>query len=171
MLKRYTKGIYKVVEINNSTALRTGQLVSQVKALKADFENKDVIENGIILGYDITGAELKLVPYVDGDAIFLHYTEELFLLDTIQLNTFALEFDDAGVAYPRGLAIKINDSFTTNNFKDEGSLYVVKEGILTAVGAADTAVGHVFHAVDAYLPDGETKAKEFTYIGNVGGEA
>ena len=174
MMKRYNKGAYKVVEINNMTALRSGQMAAQAVAVKGDFGNKDVLENGMILGYgEVTpngGAKtLGLVPYTEGAAIFLHYTEELFLEGATQLNTFALEFDEEEVAYPRALALNIGDVFTTNNVA-EGDLtkegvFVVEEGLLTAVGASATATGHIFYGIKSYLPDGETPAVEFTYMG------
>ena len=81
MMKRYNKGTYKVVEINNMTALRSGQMAAQAVAIKADFPEMDVLENGLILGYKVftlNGAKtLGLAPYTEGAAIFLHYTEEL----------------------------------------------------------------------------------------------
>lgn len=170
MMKRYNKGTYKVVEINNMTALRSGQMAAQAVAIKGDFGNEDVLENGMILGYgevELNGATtLGLVPYEKGAAIFLHYTEELFLENATQLNTFALDFDEAGVAFPRGLALNIGDVFTTNNVAGvaEG-FFVVKNGLLTAVVGEAEAGSHIFYGIKSYLPDGETPAVEFTYMG------
>lgn len=173
MMKRYNKGTYKVVEINNMTALRSGQMAAQAAAIQEHFGNEDVLENGMILGYgevELNGATtLGLVPYEKGAAIFLHYTEELFVEGVTQLNTFALEFDEEGVAYPRGLALNIGDVFTTNNVKagdlaKEG-IFIVENGLLTAVGELKEPAGHIFYGIKSYLPDGETPAVEFTYMG------
>lgn len=171
MMKRYNKGTYKVVEINNMTALRSGQMAAQAVAKKADFGDKDVLENGMILGYkvDEKAKTLGLAPYTEGAAIFLHYTEELFVEGVTQLNTFALEFDEEGVAYPRGLALNIGDVFTTNNVKEEDlekeGIFIVENGLLTAVGELEAAGNHIFYGIKSYLPDGETPAVEFTYMG------
>lgn len=169
MMTRYTKGNYKVVEINNMTALRSGQMAAQSPALKTDFPGADVLENGWILGYKpvkVDGVDvLGLAPYTEGDAIFLHYTEELFLGDSIQLNTFAVNFDNEGIAYPRALALNIGDVFTTNNVAGDISkpgYFNVVDGLLTAVESPE---GHAFYGVPTYLPDGETPAVEFTYVG------
>ena len=169
MMKRYNKGTYKVVEINNMTALRSGQMAAQAVAIRDDFP-REVVENGLILGYKevtLDGAKtLGLAPYTEGAAIFLHYTEELFLENATQLNTFALEFDEAGVAYPRGLALNIGDVFTTNNVAGvtEG-IFIVEDGLLTAAGESAVAGDHIFYGIKSYLPDGETPAVEFTYMG------
>lgn len=173
MMKRYNKGTYKVVEINNMTALRSGQMAAQAVAIKTDFPGMDVLENGLILGYKevtLDGAKaLGLAPYTEGAAIFLHYTEELFLENATQLNTFALDFDEAGVAFPRGLALNIGDVFTTNNVNAEDLTkegnFIVDNGLLTAVAELEEAAGHTFYGIRSYLPDGETPAVEFTYMG------
>lgn len=173
MMKRYNKGQYKVVEINNMTALRSGQMAAQSVALKTDFTGMEVLENGLILGYkEVTfdGAKtLGLAPYTEGAAIFLHYTEELFLEDTTQLNTFAVKFDEAGVAYPRGLALNIGDVFTTNNVNTEDlakeGIFIVENGLLKEAGGLEAAGDHIFYGIKSYLPDGETPAIEFTYMG------
>ena len=169
MMKRYNKGTYKVVEINNMTALRSGQMAAQSVAIKTDFP-EGVLENGLILGYKevtLDGAKtLGLAPYTGGAAIFLHYTEELFVEGVTQLNTFALEFDEEGVAYPRGLALNIGDVFTTNNVDVvEPGYFNVVNGLLTAVGESEPESGHIFYGIKSYLPDGETEAVEFTYMG------
>lgn len=172
MINKYTQGNYKVVEINNMTALRSGQMAAQSPALKADFANAAVIENGIILGYKpvkVDGVDvLGLVPYKEGAAIFLHYTEELFLENTTQLNTFAVPFNDLGIAYPRALALNIGDVFTTNNVKegtviDKAGFFVVDNGLIT--NASELVAGHTFYGVPSFLPDGETPAIELTYVG------
>ena len=171
MMKRYNKGTYKVVEINNMTALRSGQMAAQTVAIKKSFPDMEVLENGLILGYgEVTpngGAKtLGLVPYTEGAAIFLHYTEELFLENATQLNTFALEFEE-GVAYPRALALNIGDVFTTNNVKGDlaEGIFIVDDGLLTAAGESAVAGDHIFYGIKSYLPDGETAAIEFTYMG------
>lgn len=172
MMTRYTKGNYKVVEINNMTALRSGQMAAQSPALKTDFPGMDVLENGWILGYKpvkVDGADvLGLAPYTEGNSIFLHYTEELFLGDSIQLNTFAVNFDNEGIAYPRALALNIGDVFTTNNVKagtiiNAAGYFVVEDGLIT--NAEEPVAGHTFYGVPSFLPDGETPAIELTYVG------
>ena len=44
------------------------------------------------------------ISTTQGAAIFLHYTEELFLEGATQLNTFALEFDEEGSSIPKSIS-------------------------------------------------------------------
>lgn len=162
---------YKVVEINNSVALRTGHMIAQAPLAVENYlgDDKAVVENGYILFLDIDGelkspgkASLKVAPV-------LHYTEELFTGMRTQLDAFAVPFKD-GVAYPRGLVLHVGDAFTTNNVAEEmieDGLYTINDKGQFVAGT----VGHLFVGVAGYLPDGETPALELTYVGYQGGEA
>ena len=161
---RKVEGRYKVLEINNVVALRTGAIIAQAPLRKdGEYANKDVVENGFILYLDIDGelkapedATIKAVPV-------LHYTEELFTDTFNTLDTFAVQFRD-GVAYPRGLVLTVGDSFTTNNVDVvDNSLYVIDTD--GSFKKAVAAAGHTFIGVKTTLPDGRTPAVELTYLG------
>lgn len=167
MIKR-VKGNYKVVETNNITALRTGDMIAQTPLKQAGvYANKDVAENGYVLFLDIDGelkapadATLKNVP-------ILHYTEELFTGRHTTLDAFALEFVDE-VAYPRGLILTIGDVFTTNNadvFED--GLYVIADDGSFKKGT-DEADTFLFYGVKTTTPNGEEDAVELTFLGKGG---
>lgn len=162
---------YKVVEINNAVALRTGHMIAQAPLKVENYlgEDKTVVENGYILFLDKDGelkspgkAGIKVAPV-------LHYTEELFTGMRTQLNAFAVPFKE-GVAYPRGLVLHVGDTFTTDNVAEEliaDGLYTINDKGQFAAGTT----GHLFVGVAGFLPDADTPALELTYIGYEGGEA
>lgn len=163
-------GSYKVLEINNVVALRSGAIIAQAPLLQEGvYGTKPVVENGYILFLDLDGelkapanATLKTVPV-------LHYTEELFTGSRQELNTFAVPFVD-GVAYPRGLVLTVGDSFTTDNaaIEEEAEVYTIHTdgSFLKALQNE----GHLFYGVPTTLPDGVTDAVELTYLGYVAGD-
>ena len=164
-------GNYKVVEINNVVALRSGAIIAQAPLYnnEADtyYKEKAVVQNGFILFLDKDGilrapgdATLKIHP-------ILHYTEELFTDRYTTLNTFALEFVD-NVAYPRGLVLTVGDSFTTDNVTGdiEDGLFTINDDGVFVKAIANT--GFLFSGVATTLPDGETAALELTYLGDGG---
>lgn len=164
MFKTNINGEYKVLEINNVVALRSGAIIAQAPLKKAgEFAAKNVVENGYVLFLDVDGelkapadATMKVVPV-------LHYTEELFTDRYIGLNTFAVPFVD-NVAYPRGLVLTVGDSFTTDNVDQVAKgLYILANNGSFKKNA--TASGHTFYGVVTTLPDGETPAVELTYLG------
>ena len=169
---------FKVVEINNSVALRSGHIIAQAPLAKANFAggSAEYLENGYILYLDIDG-ELKSPSEVDaailaGQAPILHYTEELFTTGlTEQLKHFAVEWDEDDIAYPRGLVLHVGDTFTTNNFSgtltdatlakinDDGEFVLADDK-----AGLGTYTGPLFHVVPSTLPDGETEAAELTLL-------
>jgi hypothetical protein len=187
----YVQNNYKVVEINNVVALRSGHIISQVPLRQAadtvfvlDSEagwyKKNVVENGAILYIDINGefkapAQTNAIVKANQNPI-LHYTEELFTGPLTTLDQFAVPFEN-GVAYPRGLVLNIGDVFTTDNFANSyaaNKVYGLLNGNgainnLTAIPATVSGgyVGPLFSLVGTTLPDGETDAYEVTYLGIV----
>jgi len=178
---------FKVVEINNSVALRAGHIIAQAPLKKINYlaTNANVgtedgaaeyLENGYILYLDVDG-ELKS-PIRASAAIkatqapILHYTEELFTTGlTEQLKHFAVEWDEDDIAYPRGLVLHVGDTFTTNNFSGtltDATLAIVNpQGafvVYDAIGDVPAYTGPLFHVVPSTLPDGETLAAELTLL-------
>lgn len=166
MFTKYN-GNYKVVEINNVVALRSGAIIAQAPLKKSGaYASKNVVENGYILFLDVDG-ELKAPANATMKAVpVLHYTEELFTDRYTTLNSFAVEFID-GVAYPRGLVLTVGDTFTTDNVDEfTKGLYIVDTD--GSFKAAQSKNGHTFYGVVSTLPDGVTKAMELTYLGDGG---
>jgi hypothetical protein len=176
---------FKVVEINNSVALRSGHIIAQAPLHKADrWSAAEYVQNGVFFNLDFDGA-LK----APGDApamlratqnAMLHFTEELFTGPSSELKSFAVEWvddeDGNDVAYPRVLVLGIGDTFTTNNFTGslvDGVAIINANGILKILGEEMPVeleggyAGPAFQVVDSTLPDGYTSAGEFTYIGNI----
>jgi hypothetical protein len=183
----YTVRDFKVVEINNSVALRTGHVIAQAvlkKTAGSQWANDTFVENGVFFNLDVDG-ELKAPGNIANAALklnqapILHYTEELLTGPITDLKYFAEQFDPAGNCYPRGLVLGIGDVFTTNNIDATGATSgslailngkgVLKRLALTAVPStiADGYVGPLFNVVASTLPDGETAALEVTYLGNI----
>jgi hypothetical protein len=183
----YTVRNFKVVEINNSVALRTGHVIAQAllkKRAGSQWANDTFVENGVFFNLDVDG-ELKAPGNIANAALklnqapILHYTEELLTGPITDLKYFAEQFDAAGDCYPRGLVLGIGDVFTTNNIDATGASSgnlailngkgVLKRLALSAVPAtiADGYVGPLFNVVASTLPDGETAALEVTYLGNI----
>lgn len=166
MFEKINKG-YKVVEINNVVALRSGAIIAQAPLYNnedsTEWKDKLVVENGFILFLDKDGilrapvdASVKTVPV-------LHYTEELFTDRYSTLNSFAVEFID-NVAYPRGLILTVGDSFTTDNAatKEDAVYTIANNGSFVKWTSGDN---FLFAGVKTTLPDGVTDAVELTYIG------
>ena len=190
-MNHYTVRNFKVVEINNSVALRSGHIIAQAKLLKADYLDgaQDFVENGAILFLDIDG-QLKTLNNIDATTIalvpLLHFTEELMTGPITDLKYFAVDWESGNVAYPRALALNVGDSFITNNYVfnpgDAGATpavaattqstakyaYVNTNGNLEVIKAfpapAAGYVGPIFSLVNTYLPDGSTAAFEFTVV-------
>jgi len=178
---------FKVVEINNMVALRSGHMLSQVVLPKNKFlgGSATYIENGEIVFLDVDGklATLNKVGTTDGSAAitnaadvkpqlqpFLIFNEELMTGPYTDLKYFAEVFDADNVAYPRALALNVGDSFTTNNYVGtySGALYATINGdgkLALATALPTTAYrGPVFACVPGFLPDGTSQGVEFTVI-------
>jgi hypothetical protein len=182
LTNHYTVRNFKVVEINNSVALRSGHIIAQAKLVRREdsqWETPDFVENGFFFNLDVDG-ELKAPGTIANAALklnqapILHYTEELMTGPITDLKYFAEVFE-GNDCYPRGLVLGVGDTFTTNNFTGD---YAAGVAILTAKGQlsrlasipstiANGYVGPVFNVVTSTLPDGETNALEVTYLGNI----
>lgn len=160
---------FKVVEINRSTGLVTGHILSQfpldpASALIQKVGGHDVVENGFIVGL---GKDLQIDAYDPAKhaAPFLIFTEEL---NTFMggLKYFATEEDSDGDIYPRAVGLFVGDAFTTNNYAVAGAVapkYAkVVNGKLTLQDAADAAT--MFVVERATTPNGED-AYKFIYFG------
>lgn len=186
--------VFKVVEINNSVALRSGHIIAQAPLKKINYlatnatpgtgdGAESYVQNGSVLYLDVDG-ELKS-PIRVNSAVkaaqqpILHFTEELFT-DGIseELRHFAVDFNEDNIAYPRGLVLHVGDSFTTNNFSgtlatatvaviDDAGKFVVYADMAAAGTALTNYVGPLFHVVPSTLPDGETDAAELTLLAEI----
>lgn len=163
---------FKVVEINRSTALIAGHVLSQFKAA-ADITVKTVngvnfLENGLIVGLnnDLTIGNFDATVHAQPLLVFV---EEL---NTFMpgLKYYATEEDADGEIYPRALGLFVGDAFTTNHFvgtgiggayNDEAFAKVVA-GVLTLQAVAD--VDTLFAIEESTLPTGEIAVKAI-YIG------
>lgn len=170
----------KVFEPNIMTALRTGQMAAQSPLAQVDYAGGSAaqVENGYILylvgdklvspGNLPSGLSIELLQPA------IHYTEELFLDNEHTLNSFALEWNDDNVAYPRALFLNVGDVFTTDNHTvwDTDAVYarVDDNGQFVPFALAGGSVdysGPLFAIEVSTLPDGETDAYEYTYLGMV----
>ena len=172
-------GTHKVVEVNQSTGLRTGHMVAQTPFLKNSLDGEG-LDNGYILALSSTADELVLAAS-DAKHIFMHFTEEHMpvLGRSAGLKYFTVPYikgaDEDGkedYCYPRAIALYTNDTWTTDNFKGDlpaaGELAwaTVEEGQLKIVEVGeDPLTGHVFKVVATTLPDAVTPAGQFTYLG------
>jgi hypothetical protein len=190
LTNHYTARNFKVVEINNSVALRSGHIIAQAKLVRREdsqWETPDFVENGFFFNLDVDG-ELKAPGNIANAALklnqapILHYSEELMTGPITDLKYFAEAWlpeqignDVLDVCYPRGLVLGVGDTFTTNNFT---GTYANGVAILTVAGQlsrlasvpstiANGYVGPLFNVVVSTLPDGETNALEVTYLGNI----
>jgi hypothetical protein len=175
--------VFKVVEINNSTALRIGHVVAQQPLDKAAIEasgkvvpvSKDgYLDNGFFLKLDNDGA--VVVP-VDGNATspaYLVFNDPILDLreDYGLLSDFAEKFDDDDLMYPRLVALYPGDVFTTDNYAGNvpaagtpGLAYVnFATGVLTIGSLPEDYVGPKFSVLRSTLPDGETLALEVLVV-------
>jgi hypothetical protein len=176
----FNDSIFKVVEINNVLALRTGHILAQAELPKAKFlgGSAETIENGEILFLGVDGKLATRNQLADNAAKlllrpFLVYNEELMTGPYTDLKYFAEVFGADNKAYPRCLGLEVGDTFTTNN-------YVLVSGttfaqglyaIINANGKLEVRkdftvdyVGPLFAVAGTTLPDGVTEAYEFTVI-------
>lgn len=187
LVNHYIDRNFKVVEINNSVALRSGAIIAQTPLKKAGlWASAEFIENGYFFNLDVNG-ELKAPGNVASVALklsqapILHFTEELMTGPLTDLKYFAEIWEKDGVtAYPRGLVLTVGDTFTTNNFIGN---YADGVAVLTPAGqlVTDASIpanvpiaeypngysGPLFRVIKSTLPDGETNALEVTYLGNI----
>lgn len=181
---------FKVLEVNNMVALRSGHIVSQVVLPKNKFlgGSETYINNGEIVFLDVDGkfATLNKAGTTDGSTAitnaadvkpqlvpFIIYNEELMTGPYTDLKYFAEVFDSNNVAYPRALALNVGDSFTTNNYvigagtQANGAYATIDgNGKLSTSNALPTSAyrGPLFAVASTTLPDGTTAAMEFTVI-------
>lgn len=158
---------YSVVELNQSTGLRTGHMIAQTPMSGTDGQ---VLENGAILSLSKAGA-LGLAAATDQE-IFLHYTEEHMPGYTgASAKYFAVPFEN-GVCYPRAIALYSNDRFTTNNYElasnvelDDAKFATVVDGKLTlAATAPASGTAPLFKVSKTTMPDGSVGV-HFVYLG------
>jgi hypothetical protein len=181
MARRYDE--FKVVEINNSLALRIGHVVAQQPLAKADIEATNKVVPVSVDGYLDNGFFFKLnnagavkVP-ADGNAtspVYLAYNDALLDLRENYglLKDFAEAFDDDDLMYPRLVALYPGDVFTTNNFAGTAPsagatalAYVnFATGVLTVGSLPEDYVGPKFSVSLSTLPDGETAALEVLVV-------
>lgn len=164
---------FKVVEINRSTGLVAGHVISQfpadVSMTVKTVGTVNFAENGLIVGLnsDLTVGNFDATAHAQP---FLLYVEEL---NTFMngLKYYATEEDADGEIYPRGIALYVGDAFTTDYFigtgvggayNDEAFAKVV-DGEITLQAAADTDT--LFAVEESTLPTGE-EAVKLVYIGS-----
>ena len=176
-MNHYAVRDFKVVEINNLVALRSGHIIAQAQMAKADYLDgaQEFVQNGDILFLDVDGL-LKTRNQLDATDTknylqpILHYTEELLTGPITDLKYFAVEWETGDVCYPRGLVLNVGDAFTTNNFVGTyaGAKYATIDtnGKLAVASALPSGayIGPLFAVVANTLPDGTTQAFEFTVI-------
>ena len=170
MARRYDE--FKVVEINNSLALRTGHVVAQQPLALADLKPtvsvNGYLDNGFFFRLDVDGT--VQAPADGVGPVYLGYNDALLDLRENYglLKDFAEAFDDDDLMYPRLVALYPGDVFTTNNFAGtvpaEGDTAVahvaLATGLLTIGALPSQYVGPVFSVKRSTLPDGETLAIE-----------
>lgn len=157
---------FKVVEMNRSTGLVTGHVLSQFPAgtvaTKAVTGTLGFIENGVIVGLtnDLTienySATVHSMP-------FIVFTEELNTFMS-GLKYFATPVE-ADYTYPRAVGLFVGDVWTTNNYSGtytNQAFAKVVSGVITLQAAADANT--LFAVEDSSLPTGE-QAIRVTYIG------
>jgi len=163
---------FKVVEMNRSTGLVTGYVLSQYQANAGltikTVDTVDFLENGLIvgLGSDLTVSNFDLSVHAQP---FIVWNEELLTLFP-GLKYYATEEDADGEIYPRAVALMVGDTWTTNYFLGSGggafvagdAFAKVVAGVITLQQAADANT--IFAVEESTLPDG-TAAVRVTYIG------
>lgn len=166
---------HKVVEMNQSTGLRTGHMVAQTRL---DVTSGNSFDNGYILALDVTKDALKLAEGNES-RVFIHFTEEYQPIMKAGLKYFSVPLmervegqNTVKYCYPRAIAIYENDAWTTDNFNDEdgwakeGTTWAeVVDGVLTLTDEKPEAGKHIFLAKKTTLPDGVTEAAQFIYVG------
>lgn len=173
-------GTHKVVEVNQSTGLRTGHMVAQTPFLRGALTGEG-LDNGYILALSSTADQLVLAD--NAKHIFMHFTEEHMpvLSRSAGLKYFTVPYIKGEEAdgsedycYPRAIALYTNDTWTTDNFTGDlpeaGVLAwaTVEKGQLKIVATEpDAGTDHVFKVVATTLPDAVTPAGQFTYLGSL----
>ena len=103
---------HKVVEMNQSTGLRTGHMVAQTRLDVVG----DSFDNGYILALDVTKDALKLAEGTES-RVFIHFTEEYQPIMKAGLKYFSVplmkDADGDKYCYPRAIALYENDAWTT----------------------------------------------------------
>jgi len=188
----FDQTVFKVLEVNNIAALRTGHMLSQVELPKTKFLGRaeTYIQNGEIVFLDVDGklatrnnlgesATDGTTDIVNAKDIslqlkpFIIFNEELMTGPYTDLKYFAEVFDADDVAYPRALALNVGDSFTTDNYvigagtQANGAYATINgDGKLSTSNVLPTTAyrGPLFAVVSTTLPDGATAAMEFTVI-------
>lgn len=175
---------FKVVEVNNLTALRSGHVLAQFPSYAADvavatFNNNEgnavkFLQNGVIVGLANDGKIKNYVAATQAEPMLV-FTEELTYGPLNELSQFAEQFDVVVVGgedtypnpvYPRCLPLYTGDTFTTNNFDGAAANGYAKvvNGVITVQGAADSDT--LFKVVKTKLPAGQV-ALECTYLGKL----
>lgn len=158
---------FKVIEINRSTGLVMGHVLSQyLNGTDLAFTTKntvDFLENGVIVGLsnDLTIEEFSATKHAQP---FVVFNEEINTIFT-GLKYFASEVDEDGEVYPRAIGLYIGDTFTTDNFSGTlatASAAKVVDGILTLQLVPDD--DSLFIVEASTLPTGGD-AGRFTYMG------
>lgn len=163
---------FKVVEMNRSTGLVTGHVLSQFEAgiiaTKAVDGTLGFIENGIIVGLsnDLT------VENYDPEAHsmpFIVFVEELNTFMS-GLKYFATPVE-ADATYPRAIGLFVGDVWTTNNFTGTGTggVYATGDKFAEVVNGKiklqqEATTTTIFAVEESTLPTGE-EAVRVTYIG------
>lgn len=180
-MNHYAVRNFKVVEINNLVALRSGHIIAQAAMAKAKYLDgaQDFVQNGDILFLDVDGAlktrnQLNSTDTKNYLQPILHYTEELLTGPVTDLKYFAVEWEAGNICYPRGLVLNVGDTFTTDNyvmasavnFADGAYATINSAGKIEVNSALPTGAyeGPLFKAVPSTLPDAVTNAFEFTVI-------
>jgi hypothetical protein len=167
---------FKIVEINNVSALRMGHVIAQTpayvdgdgaKVTATEVGEYKFVENGLIVGYDATGV-LANYEAAKHSQPCLVYNDELITGPIDSLDQYAHYVEDpAKPAYVRALPLYLNDTFTTNNYtgkateKCYGS--VGEDGVIVLSSEKTNAL---FIGKATTLPNRE-EAVELTYIGKI----
>ena len=161
---------FKVIEMNRSTGLVMGHVLSQNLGGTVLTSNTTAapgytfIENGIVVGLSNDRTIENFDPEKHAQP-FIVFTEELnTYLDALKY--FATEVVDR-VVYPRAVALYNGDAWTTNNYSGTytNQKYAkVVNGVITLQAAADAYT--LFAVEDSSLPSDGSQALRFTYIGN-----
>lgn len=161
---------FKVIEMNRSTGLVMGHVLSQNLGGTVLTSNTTAapgytfIENGIVVGLSNDRTIENFDPEKHAQP-FIVFTEELnTYLDALKY--FATEVVNR-VVYPRAVALYNGDVWTTNNYSGTytNQTYAkVVAGVLTLQASADAYT--LFRVEDSSLPADGSQALRFTYIGN-----
>ena len=123
-----------MVDLNQSTGLRTGHVVAQqayanTTAFNAKGEVVNYLDNGLLMVLNAKG-ELDLANSTEG-SVFVHADEEhIKFMDNASLDMFTLYLDAKEKTYPRAVALYEGDKFTTDMFKADA---VLKHGVYYVV--------------------------------------